>query len=83
MLGHTVDKCYNPRGYPPGYKPKARGMTNTSEGFGDGSAPMNNLTAKQFHQIIQSLSNSSHPQAHKDIQMTSTACPLKQVPLTL
>lgn len=57
ILGHAVDKCYKLHRYPPGYKSKAKGVISTFESLEDGSAPTNNLTPQQIHQIIQSLSS--------------------------
>ncbi|KAL6315352.1 hypothetical protein AAG906_000458 [Vitis piasezkii] len=72
VLGHTIDKCYKPHGYPPRYKPRSKNSMGEAQahqttfvvsdniGSASSDATLGALASNQCQQLIALLSSQLH-----------------------
>ncbi|RVW31819.1 Retrovirus-related Pol polyprotein from transposon RE1 [Vitis vinifera] len=72
VLGHTIDKCYEPHGYPPRYKPRSKNSMGEAQahqitfvvsdniGSASSDATLGALASNQCQQLIALLSSQLH-----------------------
>ncbi|GKD47041.1 hypothetical protein Tco_1271686, partial [Tanacetum coccineum] len=59
MSGHTIERCFELVGYPPGFKRNNNGQTSSKYADHNKSAP-HTLTSDQYQRLISLLSNTGN-----------------------